>query len=342
MSLATYRSRIVASILSVAIAFGIGAIIILLLGKDPILALATIFSGSLGNSNGLGGTLNLAAVLLLTGLGTLTAFSAGIINVGMEGQLYIGGLAAVAASLSLPEIGLLAIPVAVLAAMVFGAFYSLVPAILKAKMNVNEIVTTLLLNFVALLLVDFVTGGPLHQPGSALPRTPPIPDGYRLPALLGSTVSTSIFVAILASAAIAFILKRTRFGFEIRIMGGNLRAAKYIGMDLSRNTVFTMLISGALSGLAGAMLALGTTFFWFAGVSKSYGYLGIGVALLAQLNPIGAILSAIFFAVLNQGGIVMQSVTGVPFEVAQVMAAIIVIVALIRPVLEKVSRNRGF
>ncbi len=338
MSLARYRSRVVASILSVTIAFGIGSVIIILLRKDPVLAIATIFSGSLGNSSGLGSTLNLAAVLLLTGLAALVAFSGGIFNVGMEGQLYVGGLAAVAVSIVAPEIGLVAIPVAVLVGIIFGALYSVVPAVLKAKLSVNEIVTTLLLNFVALLFVNYMTGGPLHQPGSALPRTPPIPDGYRLPIIPGSTVSSSIFVAILASTAIAFLLRRSRFGFEIRIMGGNLRAAKYVGIGLARNTVLAMLISGAMAGLAGTMLALGTTYFWFAGVSKFYGYLGIGVALLAQLNPIAIILSAIFFAVLNQGGIVMQSVSGVPFEVAQVMAAMIVIVTLIRPVLERASR----
>ncbi len=338
MSLARFRSRIIASILSVAIAFGIGSVIILLLGKDPVLAIATIFSGSLGNPSGLGSTLNLAAVLLLTGLAALMAFSGGIINVGMEGQLYVGGLAAVAVSIAAPEIGLVGIPLAILVGIIFGALYSIVPAVLKAGLSVNEIVTTLLLNFVALLFVDYMTGGPLHQPGSALPRTPPIPDGYRLPALPGSTVSTSIFVAILANAAIAYLLRRTKFGFEIRIMGGNLRAARYVGIGIARNTVVAMLISGALAGLAGSILALGTTFFWFAGVSKFYGYLGIGVALLAQLNPIVTIASAIFFAVLNQGGIVMQSVSGVPFEVAQVMAAMIVIVTLIRPLLERASR----
>ena len=337
MSQITVRSQIIAALVSVAIAFGIGAIIIVLLGKDPVQAIYSIFSGSLGNVNGLAGTFNLASVLLLTGLATLVAFSGGVFNIGMEGQLYIGGLAAVAASLSFPGLGLVGIPFACLVAMFFGALFAFVPAVLKAKLNVNEIVTTLLLNFIALLFVSYMTGGPLHQEGSALPRTPPIPAGYELPTLPGTTINVGIFVAILASVGVAFLLRRTRFGFEIRIMGGNLRAANYVGVGLARNTVLVMLISGALAGLSGAMLGLGSAYFWFEGVSKSYGYLGIGVALLAQLNPIVVIISAIFFAVLNQGGITMQSVSGVPFEVAQVMAAIIIIVTLIRPVLARMT-----
>lgn len=337
MNIGRHRPRIVASFIAITLAFGIGALVIFLSGQDPALAVYTIFQGAFGNYNGLAGTLNLTAVLLLTGLAALMAFSAKIWNVGMEGQLYMGGLASVAISFAAPNIGLLAIPVAASAGLIGGALYAVVPGILKAKLNVNEIVSSLLLNFVALLFVDYIAGGPLHQEGAALPRTPTIPDGFKLTTFPGSFLNFSIVVAIAASVLVAFLLKRTRFGFEIRIMGGNRRAAQYVGVKTSRNTVLIMLLSGALAGLAGSMLALGTTHAWFGGVSKFYGYLGIGVALLAQLSPIAVVFSALFFSMLNEGGIAMQSVTGVPFEVSQVIAAIILIVILIRTVLERVT-----
>jgi len=253
----------------------------------------------------------------------------------------MGGLAAVAVSLSSWPLGILSVLVAVLAGVTAGGLFALLPGVLKAKFNVNEIVTTILFNYVALLFVDYVAGGPLHQAGSSNPQTPTIPSTSFLPTTAGSALNPSILIAVVASGLVLFLITRTKLGFELRMMGGNRRAARYVGVNTVRNTMIAMFLSGALAGLAGSLLLVGGPHAWFAGVSKSYGYLGIGVALVAGLNPIVAIISAIFFSTLNQGGIVMQSVTGVPYEMAQVIAAIVVIVILLHPTLEGKLRSYG-
>jgi simple sugar transport system permease protein len=300
-----------------------------------LFALFTIFEGALGNADAIGRTLNLTAILLLTGLATMIAFTSGVFNVGMEGQLYLGALATVATVVALHSYGFIASPLAAVAGMAAGASYAFIPASLKAKVGLNEIVSTLLLNYVALFLVDYFAAGPIHQQGAALNITVAVPLSLRLPILGETSLNPSIVVAILASVGMAFLIYKTKFGFEARMMAGNIRSAKYIGVNIPRNIVLSMVASGALAGLAGSMLVLGITFAWFAGASKFYGYLGIGVALLANLNPIAIIFSAFFFSVLNEGGIAMQGATGVPYEVAQSIAAMIIVVALVRTALER-------
>ena len=331
--------RVEATLISIGAAFGIGALLIILSGKDPIAATYAIFEGAFGNPYGLATTLNLAAVLLLTGLAALIAFTAGIWNVGAEGQLYIGGLAAASVAFALQNLGLVTQGLAILAGGAGGALFAAIPAVLKVKLNVNEIVSTLLLNSVALLIVGYFIEGPLRQPGSTFPTTPPIPKDAALSTYFGPTLNSSIVLAVLVNLMIAFLLNRTKLGFEVRIMGGNGRAARYAHIPIVRNALLTMAISGALAGIAGSILLLGTSHVWYGGVSKFYGYLGIGVALLVQLNPYAIVFSAIFFSMLNVGGISMQSTTGVPFELAQVLAAVIVIVSIMRPIFERKARR---
>jgi simple sugar transport system permease protein len=328
------------SLISITAAFGIGSLLIVIYGHDPVDAIFAMFDGALGNYVGISHTLNLTAILLLTGLATLVAFSAGVWNMGMEGQLYIGGMVSVITVLSTAAFPAITLPLAIVVGALGGSAYALVPGFLKVRFGVNEIVSSLLLNYVALSIVDYIAGGPFHDAGAALNRTIPIPPEFRLPALSGSILNLSIVVAIMASVAVAFILKRTKFGFEIRMMGGNIRAARYSGVKIVQRTLLVMTLSGALAGLAGSMLAVGTAYSWMTGISKSYGFLGIGVALLAQLSPIAIFLGALFFSILNEGGLAMQSSTGVPYEVAQVMAGAIVIAVLIRPLIERrISRR---
>jgi len=314
--------------------------LIALIGKDPFAAIYTIFTGAVGGYYSLGSTLNLTTILVLTGLAGTVAFLAGIWNIGMEGQLYIGALSGAITAFALPGIGVLAVPLAFIIGTLAGGLYAALAGALKAKLKVNEIVSTIMLNYIAVLLVDWVGAGPLHNPGAALNETPPIPTQLAIPSIPGTTIQPGIIIAILLCFGLFYILTRTKFGFELRMTGGNYRAAEYVGVRAVRQTVTTMFISGALSGLAGCFLLFGSSYSVFDGISKSYGYLGIGVALLASLNPIGAIFSAFLFSVLDTGGIVMQAVSGVPFEVAESMAAIIVIVILIRPLLAKaISRK---
>lgn len=310
------------------------------LGKNPFTAIYTLFTGALGGYYSIGSTLNLTSILILTGLAGIVAFSAGIWNIGMEGQLYMGAIFSVIVVFALPNIGGIVVPIAFVVGALAGGLYSALAGALKAVFKVNEIVSTIMLNYVALLFSDWVGGGPLHNPGAALNETPPIPSQFVIPDIPGTTIHPSIIVSILISIGLALLLTRTKFGFELRMMGGNYRAAEYVGVRIVRQTVLTMFLSGALAGLAGTFLVFGSSYSVFLGFSKSYGYLGIGVALLASLNSIAGVLSAFLFAILNIGGVTMQAVTGVPFEAAESMTAIIVIVILIRPLLSKVISRR--
>ena len=307
MNVRDFLSQSIASIASVLFAFFIGAVIIRLIGRDPAVAIFSMFSVSLGDYFGIGSTLNLAAVLLLTGLAALVSFKAGIWNLGMEGQLYIGGLVGTAIALTLPSYGGLILILAYLAGIVAGGLYSALAGLLKARLKVNEIVSTIMLNYIALLLVDLVAGGPLHEKGSAINVTPPIPSGLRMPQFPGSTIQPTILLAILVAVGLAFLVKKTKLGFEIRMMAGNDRAAKYVGLNMASKTVLVMFISGALAGFAGCFLVFGISYSVFDGISKSYGYLGIGVALLASLNSIASVISAFLFSILNVGAVGMQA-----------------------------------
>lgn len=329
---------IITSLLAVGISLLITGIIVEILGKNPFLAIFSIFNGALGSYFQIITTLNLTSVLLLTGLASVFAFTAGVFNIGMEGQLYIGALASVALSFALVGIGYFAFPFILLAGIVAGGAYASVAGFLKVKFNVNEVVSTLLLNYVALLLIDYITGGPLSQKNAGLNTTPPIPQQFQLTTLFGSPLNSTLIISILAAIGVAFILAQTKFGFELRVMGGNPRTGPFVGMKLRQNVMLSMFISGGLSGLAGTFLVLGQSYALFVGISKSYGYMGIGVALLAQLNPIASIISAFFFSILSVGGATMQSVTGVPYTMAEVIGGLIIIILLVRPMLEKLSK----
>ena len=334
--LITYVSS---SVLAVCIALFITGIIVEALGKNPFLAIFSIFNGALGSYFQIISTANLTSVLLLTGLASAVAFTAGVFNIGMEGQLYIGALASVAVTFGLSSIGYLAFPLIFLAGIVAGGAYAAIAGYLKVKFKVNEVVSTLLLNYVALLLIDYITGGPLSQKNAGLNTTPPIPHKFELTTLFGSPLNVTLIISIIAAMGIAFVFSRTKFGFGLRIMGGNPRAGPFVGMKLRQNVILTMFFSGGLAGLAGTFLVLGQSYSLFVGISKSYGYMGIGVALLAQLNPIASIVSAFFFSILSVGGATMQSITGVPYTMAQVIGGLIIIILLIRPMLEKLGKK---
>lgn len=328
-------NKVIAPLLSVAVGFLIASVVILLLNKNPVLAIYSLFYGAFGTSYTAGATLNLAAILILTGLSALIAFASNIWNTGMEGQLYIGALVTTALVFGFKDSSPFSMPVFVLAGSFAGGCYAAIAGILKVKLKVNEIVSTIMLNYVAMLLVDYACAGPLHMPGAPLHVSPPIPLKFRLGTIPGSPLNFSVLLAILVSIGMFLLVTRTKFGFELRTMGKNPEAAKYVGIRTGSRTMEIMFLSGALSGLAGSMLVLGISFSLLVGISKYYGYYGVAVALLAQLNPLVTLFSGLFFSILNIGGQAMQTVSGVPFEVAQMLAAIIVIAVLLWPVLEK-------
>lgn len=327
------RSRsatVLVPILSVVLALVFGALILMAFGINPLEAYQVMIKGSLGSGYALTETLVKAIPLMLTGLGVAIAFRMLFWNIGAEGQLAMGGIAAAFVALFLSDYvpSALLIPLMMLMAVLAGAAWALIPAALKASLGVNEILTTLMMNYIAILFVEYLYLGPWRDPeGFGFPGTAPFPEAAWLPRLVGR-VHAGLIIAILAAALVWFILSRTRWGFEIRVIGENPRAARYSGMSIVRNIVLVMLLSGGLAGLAGMGEVSGIAHRLFHGLTVGTGYTAIIVAWLAALNPWAVLLVAFLMAALQVGGDQLQIAMQLPAAVAGVLQGAILFFVL--------------
>jgi simple sugar transport system permease protein len=317
--------------IGILVAFAIFSIILLLLGFDPIRSMAAIPIGVFGRAFSFSETLIRFIPLLLTSLAFLVAFKAMFLNIGAEGQLYIGALVAylVAAQLGgVPSI--LSIPIVMVASFMGGVVWLALPIIMRTKLEINEIFPTVVMNFIAMFLISWLCTGPLQDPDAFNPRTPFIPESTELPRLLpGLRIHVGLFVAVALAILVYVILFKTTLGYRIRAVGQNPRAAKHGGVSVTQGIVSAGLLSGGLAGLAGMMEIIGTHHFLLAGFSPGFGYVGIAVAALGSFHPIGVIVAAFFFAVLQIGGESMQRVAQVPVDMIFVLQAVLVLSVLI-------------
>lgn len=303
-----------------------GAALLALAGVNPLVAYVDLVSDPFGSVFGWTETIVKAIPLILTGLAVLWPARMRLWNIGAEGQLQLGAIGASWVALWTP-LGHtpVAVPALLLAGMAAGALWCLIPAVLRAWLSVNETITTLLLNYVALLLVDFLIYGPWKDPASlGFPLSAPFPTAARLPALIpGTRVHLGLLVALAAVAATIFLLTRTRWGFEIRVIGDNPQAAQYAGISLGRNILLVMAVAGALAGLAGAGEASAIAGRLERGLSPGYGYTGIIVAWLARLNPLATVLVAVLLGALFLGGDGLQISLGLPIAVVSMLQGLI-------------------
>jgi len=293
-------------------------------GAPVLAAYGRLVQGALGSTFALTETLARATPLILTGLAAAGAFRAKLWNIGAEGQLYAGALAATAVgsgAFGLPD-GLL-LPAVVLAGASAGALLLLGPALLKVRLGVDEVVTTLLLNFVVLLFVQMMLEGPLQDPmGMGWPQSPPVLPAAELPKLLPRTRLHVGLVLALALAVLMWLYtRRTVWGFEARAVGANVEAARYAGMPVGRVFLRTALLSGGLAGLAGVSEVAGLKGYLTQDLSPGFGYAGIVVAMLAQLNALGCIASALFVAAVFVGADSMSRALGVSSYLANLIVA---------------------
>jgi simple sugar transport system permease protein len=315
---------------SVIAAFVLCAALIALAGTNPLRAYWAILVGAFGSTIGIGNVLMKATPILLTGLGTTVAFRSGQWNIGGDGQIYIGALGGTVIGLALGGLpGRLVLPVAIVGAFVAGAAWALIPAVLKAYRGVSEIISTLMLTYVATFLIQYLVDGPLQGSSSYMPQTDPIAQAARLPVLLSQyRVHAGTVIALAATAIIYLLLWNTPFGYELRAIGLGLKAARYGGISVKRDIILVMLISGGLSGLAGANEVLGYHYRLFDGISPGYGFTGITVALLGRLNPVGLTVSSVLFSALLVGANNMRSAVGVPTAIAGIIQGVVVLFAL--------------
>ena len=314
-------ARILVPLISFVLSLVFGAFLLFLSGVDPLVTYAAMAKGALGGRYALSETLVKAIPLMLTGLGVSIAFRMLFWNIGAEGQLAMGGVAATGVALFLAERmpSWSVLPTIILAGLLAGAVWGAIPALLRAYLKVNETITTLMMNYIAVLWVSHLYHIPWRDPqGYGFPGTAQFPTVAWLPRLF-DRVHLGLVLAVVAAAIVWFVVQRTKWGFEIRITGENPRAARYIGIDIARNIVMVVLLSGALCGLAGACEVSGVMHRMQQGLTVGYGYTAIIVAWMSQLNPWGALLVAFLLAALLVGGDQIQLAMGLPAAMAFVL-----------------------
>jgi simple sugar transport system permease protein len=311
-------------------------------------AYALLLEGGFGSRFALTETLTRATPLILTGLAAAVAFRARLFNIGAEGQLYAGALAAVAVGGLHGGTGLewppaLLFPLMIAAAMAAGALLLLGPALLKARLGVDEVVTTLLLNFIVLLGVSALLDGPMKDPTAmGWPQSVALQDALQLDKLIErSRVHTGLLVALALAVALWVLMQRSTTGFEIRAVGSGVRAAAFAGMPVRWVAVKVALLSGALAGLAGAVEVAGRASYVTLDMSPGYGYSGIVIAMLAMLNPLGVVAGAVFVAGILVGADSMSRAVNVPTYIADVIVAVALVSMLVATMLTQYRVRRG-
>lgn len=327
------RSRIaefLVPVASIVLALLFGAVLLAVFGANPWATYRAMAEGAFGAQYAISETLVKAIPLMLTGLAVAIAFRMLFWNIGAEGQLAMGGIGAAGVALfwadSLPDP--LVLPTMLVAGFVAGAIWGLIPAALKAFLGVNEIITTLMMNYIAILAVSHLYVGPWKDPqGYGFPGTAQFPRIAWLPRLTGR-VHLGIVFAVVAAVLIWIVLDRTRWGYEVRVIGENPRAARYAGISLVRNILLVMLLSGGLAGVAGMAEVAGISHRLQQGLTVGYGYTAIIVAWLGKLNPFGVLLVAVLLAGLLVGGDQIQISMGLPASVALVLQGAILFFVL--------------
>ncbi len=317
---------VAARVLSVAAALAVGGAAFALAGYDVPMLAASVVQSSLGNLFGLEDLGLLYSPLLLTGLAAAVALRIGLWNIGGEGQFYAGAIAATLTGLNLHGPATLMLPLLALVGFAGGAAWVLVPALARAFLAIDEIITTLLLNFVAVLLVNYLCTGPLRDPGQAVTSASArIP--YELPPLLDDLhwgLGVSVALVLVMAGLSAF----TRWGYEIRLAGANRHAAHYAGIPVRRRLMQVLLLSGGLAGVAGMLEVVGTVHRLQGGISNNYGYLGIMVAVLAGGVPLAVLPAALLMAVILNAGTVLQAYGVSNYEVLALTGLVLLFTAM--------------
>jgi simple sugar transport system permease protein len=314
--------QIVLPILAVVLALVICSALVAMAGAPVLEAYSFLFLSTFQTLYDVQDTLVKASPLIWTGLAVAVAFRAKFWNIGAEGQLIAGAMAAafIGQREFIPE--MLLIPLMLLAAMAAGALWALIPALLKVKLKVDDVVTTLLANSIILYALMALLEGPWKDPVSNYPNSPVIREAAQFPILIGDTLHMGVAISIIAAIVIWWLMERTTTGFAIKAVGANPQAASYAGFSVGKVILCAAAISGALAGLAGAGEVGGIRYQVVSDLSSGYGYAGIVIATLADLKPLGVIPAAIFFAIIMNGADAMSRETGVPVYLADVIQGV--------------------
>jgi ABC-type uncharacterized transport system permease subunit len=355
------RQQIATTAVAILIGLGLGALLILisnqLQGRAfdlglPVVAYRALIDGALLCSKGfedwscqgdffdlkaIGGTLNSATPIMLTGLSVAFGFRAGLFNIGANGQFLVGAFCAAVVGAAPIVHGPLHLVVAILAGILGGAFWGFIPGILKSWRGAHEVVTTIMLNYTAYLLLNLLASKPFLDPNATFPKTRDVQGDAQLgPIIEGTRAHAGILVALAAAVLVWFVLFKTALGFEIRTVGINAFAARYAGIRASFITVLTLSLAGGLAGLGGAAEILGITRSYPAEYLTNFGFDGIAVALLGRAHPFGVVGAALLFAVLRSGSGSMQRATDIPIDIITIVQALIILFVAAEVVLRRI------
>jgi simple sugar transport system permease protein len=312
--------------LALLVALGVGGIVVALAGRDPWLAFTALVDGSFGSLDSLSEVGVKSCPLLLVGIAIAIAFRAGIWNIGGEGQLLVGAITVAwlgGSRMSLPA--WCALPITLLAAACAGAAWAAIAAVLKVRRNVSEVISTIMLNFIALGLVSYLVHGPLMESAGTYPQTEAVSAALRLPRFDSALrLHAGILIALLAAGLSFVLLFRTVLGYEMRAVGANAEAARLAGIRIERCILITLLLSGGLAGLAGGIEVSAVTYRVYEKFSPGYGFTAIAVALLGRLHPAGVVAAAFLFGALEAGSNSMQRVAGVSSVLVSVLQATVI------------------
>jgi ABC-type uncharacterized transport system permease subunit len=322
-------------LLAVPVAFVFGAVMILALGANPLEAYGALVTGAFGDVSGITQTLAKATPLLLVGLGICIAFRGGVINIGGEGQLLVGALATTALAVSFPELpGILLLPLCLIVGTLAGAIWGGIPGILKARLGVNEILTTVMMNAIAVQVGNYLLRGPMIDPkeielGTRIAQSALLPRSVWLPKLVPSTLlNAGAIIAVVMAVLVYIFLWRTTLGYRIRAVGLNPSASRYAGIRVPFYQALSLVLGGAFAGLAGAIEVMGVQHRMLEGLSGGYGFSGIVAALFGSLHPLGAIPASMLFGSLLVGADVMQRAVQVPSALISTLLGLVVLLVV--------------
>jgi simple sugar transport system permease protein len=319
-------STVLRSLLSIILAMLFASLFILMVGKSPVLAFSSLARGAFGNFRAFANTINKAIPLIFTGLAAALAFKSGLMNIGIEGQMYIGALCSVFIALKMPggTPGILVILLCILGGMSGGACWGALIGFLKTKFRIHEVIVAILLNYIAIHFVSYIVNYPL-QSAAGLPETDMISRQFRFPVLIARTqFSASVFLALAAVIAAYLLIYKTIMGYQIRAVGSNAGAAAAGGIKVSVISVITMAASGVLGGLAGTAEVLGTYGKLFEGFSSNAGFTGLAVAVLAGNNPFVVILTGLLFGIMDSGARQMSIRAGLSADMVILIQGLVI------------------
>ena len=339
--------NILVPVISVILGLLVGAVVMLVSGYDPVAGYIALWNGIFGDTYAIGETIRQITPYLLSGLAVAFAFRTGLFNIGVEGQLLVGWFAAAYVGVAFDFPMYIHLPLAIIAAAVAGAAWAFIPGLLKAKLQVHEVIVTIMMNYIALhttnALIRIISDGGDNT--GTIKETASLKSALFESMTDYSRLHYGIFIALAMVLLMWFILEKTTTGYELKAVGFNKNASQYAGMNVNKNIILSMVISGAFAGLAGAMEALGT--FQYANVKGGFtgiGFDGIAVALLGANTPLGIIFGATLFGALKYGALNMPNAAGIPVEIVSIVIAIIIFFVacgyVIRFFLEKTKKKK--